>query len=68
MIKIIEIPSIGFLREPTVLIVVPVSKSTWHDGIRRGIYPKPYKLSDGTTGYCVQEIRELINKIKDARI
>ena len=33
------------LRLPEVLRLVPVSKSTWYRGIRKGIYPAPVKLS-----------------------
>jgi prophage regulatory protein len=28
--------------------IVPVGKSTWWDGVRRGIYPQPVKIGGGT--------------------
>ncbi len=27
-----------------VLQIIPVSKSTWYEGIRKGIFPKPVKI------------------------
>lgn len=33
----------GFLRLPEVLKLVPVSRSTWWNGVRSGRYPKATK-------------------------
>lgn len=58
------IKKIGFLKLPEVLTLIPVSKTTWWDGIKAGRFPKGYKLSENTTGWDVVEIRALISKIK----
>ncbi len=40
--------------------VIPVSKSTWWDGIKKGIYPKGRKLSARCTVWDVADIRKII--------
>jgi len=57
------IPETGFVRLPTVLAVVPVSKSTWWAGIKTGRYPKPVKLGERTTAWRVEDIRALIKRL-----
>lgn len=56
------LPETGFVRLPVVLQVYPVSKSTWWQGIRRGIYPAGVKLSERVTAWKVEDIRALIQK------
>lgn len=56
-----ELPSTGFVRLPTVLRVIPVSKSTWWDGVRSGKYPQPVKsLGKRITAWRVEDIRKII--------
>lgn len=54
------LPSTGFVRLPTVLAVIPVSKSTWWAGIKTGRFPKPVKLGPRITAWRVEDIRALI--------
>jgi len=63
-----NLPSTGFLRLPDVLKVFPVSKSKWWDGVSKGEFPKPIKLSARTTAWRVKDIEELINKINQTNI
>ncbi|MBW4054385.1 MAG: AlpA family phage regulatory protein [Proteobacteria bacterium] len=42
--------------------IIPVSKSTWWDGVKSGRFPKPIKLGERTTCWNVLDIRQLINK------
>ena len=53
-----------FLRLPEVLKRIPVSKSTWWAGIRKGIYPKPVKLSERTSAWSEREIDELCERLQ----
>jgi prophage regulatory protein len=53
----------GFLRLKEVLKLVPLSKSTWWAGVKKGIYPQPVKLSARTTAWRVKDINVLINKL-----
>lgn len=64
------LPDAGFMRlsqivgdskaTPPVLPVIPVSRSTWWNGVKSGLYPKPVKLSKGVTAWRVEDIRALI--------
>lgn len=51
-----------FLRLPQVLERVPVSKSSWWNGCKSGIYPAPVKLSKRTTCWRESDIDALINQ------
>lgn len=51
-----------FLRLPQVLERIPVSKASWWNGCKTGIYPAPVKLSARTTVWRESEIDALINQ------
>jgi predicted DNA-binding transcriptional regulator AlpA len=66
-----ELPSTGFLRltqiigdqnaEPPIPAVIPVSKSTWWEGVKSGRYPQPVRtLGLRITAWRVDDIRALI--------
>lgn len=55
-----KLPEIGFIRLPKVLELIPVSKSSWWNGIKKGLYPQPVKLSTRVTAWRVEDIRALI--------
>lgn len=60
-----DLPKTGFLRLRAILAPVgpiPVSKSTWWQGIKDGRFPKPLKLSKRVTVWRVEDIRALIEK------
>jgi prophage regulatory protein len=59
-----KLPETGFIRLPQVLGVFPVSKSTWWQGIKDGLYPKPVKLAARVSAWRVEDIRKLIEKCK----
>lgn len=64
-----QLPESGFLRLPQIIgdtkrgipAVIPVSKSTWWEGCKKGRYPKPVKLGPRTTAWRVSDIRALID-------
>jgi len=64
-----ELPSTGFLRLSQILgdpkantpALIPISKSSWWNGVKTGRYPAPVKLSPRTTAWTVESIRALIN-------
>lgn len=45
-----------YLRLPEVLSRIPVSKSTWWAGVRKGIFPKSIKLSPRVTVWLEADI------------
>lgn len=53
----------GFYRLPDVLKLIPISKSTWWSGIKRGEYPAGIKLSERTTAWRVEDIHALIEQL-----
>ena len=66
-----KLPETGFLRltqiignpkaDPPIPAVIPVSKSTWWEGVKSGRYPKPVKsLGLRITAWRVEDIRALI--------
>ena len=66
-----KLPETGFLRlnqiignpkaEPPIPAVIPVSKSTWWEGVKSGRYPKPVKsLGLRITAWRVEDILALI--------
>ena len=71
----IQIPSTGYLRLPQIIgdpktepptpPIFPVCSSTWWNGIKKGIYPSPVKLSANVTAWKVEDIRELIDRINN---
>jgi prophage regulatory protein len=53
----------GFVRLPTVLQLIPVSRSSWWQGIKDGRYPKGVKLSSRATAWRSQDIDDLLLKL-----
>ena len=49
--------------DPPVESIIPISKSSWWDGISKGKYPKPIKLSENTTVWREDDIRKLIDSL-----
>ncbi len=56
-----ELPQAGLLRIKQVLQLIPVSRSSWWQGVRTGKYPKPIKLGERTTCWKSEDLRNLIN-------
>lgn len=66
------LPTTGFLRlyqiigspktDPPVPAIIPVSKSSWYEGIQKGIYPRPLRLDPNsrTSFWRVEEIMALV--------
>lgn len=65
MSRNLSLPSTGYVRLYTVLHHIPVSKSTWWDGIQKGRFPKPIKLSERCTAWRAEDIHALIAKLSE---
>ncbi|ATG90154.1 helix-turn-helix transcriptional regulator [Methylomonas koyamae] len=69
----IKLPETGFLRlkqiigdpkaKPPISGLLPMSKSSWWDGIKKGIFPKPIKMGPNMTAWRVEDIAELIARL-----
>jgi len=55
-----------FLRLPEVLKIIPVSKSTWWEGVRCGKYPRPVKLSKRTSAWRRSDVLALCDLLSGA--
>jgi len=51
----------AFVRLPTILKLLPISKSTWLTGVKSGHFPKGVRLGRRITAWRVEDIRNLIN-------
>ncbi len=67
------IPETGFLRlsqivgnpkaDPPVPAIIPVSKSTWWQGVKDGRYPQPVRsLGKRITVWRAEDIRALVDR------
>ena len=55
------LPETGLVRINQILEVIPVSKSTWWNGVKSGRYPRPvHHLGPRITAWHVEDIRSLI--------
>ena len=68
MQKAVALPSVGYVRLPQILEIFPISKSTWWEGCRSGVFPKPVKLGPRTSAWRVEDIRALMERINTASI
>lgn len=48
--------------------IIPVSKSTWWDGVKKGRYPQPVKHSPRVTVWRVEDIRNLAIRMGIAKV
>jgi len=49
---------------PPIPAIIPVSKSSWWNGVKSGKFPKPYKLGERTTVWRVEDILALIDNME----
>lgn len=69
-----SLPETGFLRlshiignpkaNPPIPPIIPVGKTTWWEGCKSGRFPKPIKAGERTTFWRVEDIRGLIERLK----
>lgn len=57
------LPETGFLRDKQVLKYLPISRSSWWQGVRDGRFPQPVKLGPRTTVWRVEDIRSIIAEV-----
>ncbi|TXH12058.1 MAG: AlpA family phage regulatory protein [Hyphomicrobiaceae bacterium] len=60
-----EFPRTGLVRLKQILAPrgpIPVSRSTWWEGVRNGKFPKPVKISTRATAWRAEDVRRLFEK------
>lgn len=68
-----QLPEKGYLRlyqiignpkaNPPIVSLIPISKTSWWNGVKSGKYPKPVKLGKRTTAWRAEDISALLEKI-----
>jgi predicted DNA-binding transcriptional regulator AlpA len=66
-----QLPETGFLRLPQIIgnkktntpALIPISRTSFLNGVKSGKHPKPIKLGERTTAWRVEDIRNLIDSI-----
>ncbi|MDA9165582.1 AlpA family phage regulatory protein [Alphaproteobacteria bacterium] len=53
---------------PPIQPIIPVAKSTWWDGVKKGKYPKPYKIGNNITVWRSDEIQALVDDLCKNRV
>lgn len=71
--KLAPLPETGFLKLPQIIgnpkatppipPLIPVSRTTWLDGVKSGRYPQPVKIGARAVAWRVEAVRELIETI-----
>ena len=56
-------PAYHFLKLQEVLRLIPVSRTTWYDGVKKGIYPKGYSLGGHRVAWRSCDIDDLIRRL-----
>jgi prophage regulatory protein len=59
---VVRLPETGFLRQPQVLVFVPISRSTLWRRIQAGTFPGPVKLSARVTAWRAEDLRRWIEQ------
>lgn len=58
------LPTEGYVREPSVLSVLGISSTSFHNGIKSGKYPPGKLLTPRCRVWAVKEIRDLLASIE----
>ncbi len=65
-----QLQETGFLRLPQIIgdakrgypKLIPVSKTSWWNGVKEGRFPQPVRLGPKTVVWRVEDIRKLIQQ------
>lgn len=68
-----QLPANGLMRLSQIIgdakkglsPVIPVSKSTWWQGVKDGRFPKPVKFGNRVTCWRAEDIRALISRTRE---
>jgi prophage regulatory protein len=66
-----QLPETGFLRiwqivgnkKTNIPALIPISRTSFLNGVKSGKYPQPVKLGERTTAWKVEDIRDLISSL-----
>jgi prophage regulatory protein len=49
--------------KPPIPALIPVGRTTWLNGVKSGIYPKPVKLGERSVAWKVEDINLLLLRL-----
>jgi len=66
-----QLPETGFVRiwqivgnkKTNIPPLLPISRTSFLNGVKSGKYPKPVKLGERTTAWRVSDIKNLLEKL-----
>jgi len=58
--------SSDLLRLPQVLKIVPVSRSTWYLGVKKGVYPAPVRISRRSSAWRRNDVVALAARFSNS--
>lgn len=58
-----ELEDLRFLRLPEVLRLTTFKKTRWYEGVKKGEFPPPVKLSDRCVVWRMEDIRNLLMEL-----
>ena len=68
-----QLPATGFIKLPAIIgdkrtepptpPIIPVSRTTWLNGVKSGKYPKPIKLGERSIAWRVEDIHALLEEL-----
>lgn len=67
MAAMTAIPTVGFLRLPQILQLVPISKSAWWESYKISRFPKPVRLGPRTIAWEAEDIAALVERLSDKK-
>jgi prophage regulatory protein len=47
--------------------ILPISKTSWWNGVKSGIYPQPVKLGPRTTAWRESDVMRIVSKGVDSK-
>lgn len=53
----------ALIKLPDVLLLYPVSRSSWYQGIKAGKYPPPVKIGHRSSAWRLSDINKLIEDV-----
>lgn len=53
---LLRLPQIIGDRKKGIPAIIPVSRTTWFDGVKSGRFPQPIRLSEGVVAWRTEDI------------
>ena len=58
-----SLPLDGFSRLPEVLKLIPISRTRFYEGVKRGEFPAPVRLTENVSAWRNRDVLALIERL-----